>query len=143
MYGNAYSLPPNLLLLHCRHGKARDSLYTLHLKTYLVSFYLLFSIPYIIFALLFSLPPSRNRDPGSHSWLFSPPPHYGSCLAFLSRVHFDLSSLADSCQVVLTHARCSQQLILLLFLQINSKSRHGEVQTHGPKLFIVAFEGYH
>ena len=32
-----------------------------------------FSIPFIIFALLFSLPPSRNSDPGSRSRLFSPP----------------------------------------------------------------------
>ena len=28
---------------------------------------------FIIFALLLSLPPSRNSDPGSHSRLFSPP----------------------------------------------------------------------
>ena len=47
-----------------------------------------FFIPFIVFALLFSLPPSRNSDPGSHSILFSPPPHYGSCLAFLSREDF-------------------------------------------------------
>ena len=45
-------------------------------------------IPCIIFALLFSLPPSRNSGPGSHSRLFSPPTHYGSCLAFLSREDF-------------------------------------------------------
>ena len=37
---------------------------------------------FIMFALLFFLPPSRNSDPGSHSRLFSPPTHYGSCLAF-------------------------------------------------------------
>ena len=37
---------------------------------------------------LFSLPPSRNTDPGSHSRLFFPPPHYGSCLVFLSREDF-------------------------------------------------------
>ena len=43
----------------------------------------LFPIPFVVFALLFSLPPisSRNSDPGSHS----PPPPWGSCLAFLSR----------------------------------------------------------
>ena len=46
------------------------------------------SVPFIIFALLFSLPPSRNSDPGSHSRLFSPLTHYGSCLAFLSREDF-------------------------------------------------------
>ena len=35
-----------------------------------------------------SLPSSRNSDPGSHSRPFSPPTHYGSCLAFLSREDF-------------------------------------------------------
>ena len=39
-----------------------------------------FPIPFTIFALLFSLPPGRNSDLGSHSRLFSPPTHYGSCL---------------------------------------------------------------
>ena len=48
----------------------------------------IFSIPFTIFALLFSLPPSRNSDPGSHGRLFSPPTHGGSCLAFLSREDF-------------------------------------------------------
>ena len=49
------------------------------------------------FALLFSLPPSRNSDPGSHSRLFSPDTHNGSCLAFLSREDFPApSSLVDS-----------------------------------------------
>ena len=50
--------------------------------------YISFSIAFIyllVFALLLSLPPSRNSDPGSHSRLFSPPTHYGSCLAFISR----------------------------------------------------------
>ena len=31
---------------------------------------------------------SRNSDPGSHRRLFSPPTHYGSCLAFLSQDDF-------------------------------------------------------
>ena len=53
-----------------------------------------FSIPFI-FALSFSLPPCRNSDPGSHSRLFSPSTHYGSCLAFFSREDFS-SSLVDS-----------------------------------------------
>ena len=58
------------------------------------------SIPFIIFALLFSLPPSRNSDPGSHSMLFSPPTHYGSCLVFLSREDFSSffpRGLASNC----------------------------------------------
>ena len=46
------------------------------------------SIPFIMFALLFSLPPSRNSDPRSHRGLFSPPTHYGWCPAFLSREDF-------------------------------------------------------
>ena len=46
-------------------------------------FIFIFSIPFIIFALLYSLPPRRNSDPGSHSRLFSPPTHYG-CLLYTS-----------------------------------------------------------
>ena len=49
------------------------------------SLFFFFSILLIFFALLFSLPPARNSDPGSHSRLFSPHTHYRSCLAFLSR----------------------------------------------------------
>ena len=52
-----------------------------------------------------------------------------------------LSSLVDSRRIVLTHARRSQQLIFLFYLQIESKSHHGGIRTHGPTL--VAFEGYH
>ena len=48
-----------------------------------------FSVPFIFFALLFSLPPSRHSDLGSHSRLFSPPIHYGSCLAFFFRENLD------------------------------------------------------
>ena len=47
-----------------------------------------FPIPFIIFALLFSLAPSRNSDPGSHGRLFFPPTHHGSCLCFFSREDF-------------------------------------------------------
>ena len=35
--------------------------------------YLFFYILFIILALLFSLPPNRNSDPGSHGRLFPPP----------------------------------------------------------------------
>ena len=35
-----------------------------------ITFFLLFSIPFIIFALLLPLLPSRSSDPGSHSRLF-------------------------------------------------------------------------
>ena len=45
---------------------------------------------YLLSSPFYSLSPSRNSDPGSHSRLFSPPTHYGPCLAFLSRQ--DISS---------------------------------------------------
>ena len=76
--------------------------YGFHKPSYLWYYYnyrinstFLFTSKYIIFpshllclSFFFSLPPSRNSDPGSHSRLFSPPLHYGSCLAFLSREDF-------------------------------------------------------
>ena len=41
-------------------------------KRFLFYLFLFFPIPVSIFALLFSLPPSRNSDPGSHRRLFIP-----------------------------------------------------------------------
>ena len=57
------------------------------------SFVLLLFISYIIFALLFSLPPSRNSDPGSHSRLFSPPSPLRSvpCLFIATRFQLFLT----------------------------------------------------
>ena len=43
-----------------------------------------------------SHPPSRNSDPGSHSRFFSPPPHYGSCVAFFIARKISALSFADS-----------------------------------------------
>ena len=43
-----------------------------------VSFFFFFHPIFLSSPFLFSLPPSRNSDPGSHSRLFSPPTHYGS-----------------------------------------------------------------
>ena len=85
-------------------------------RTFTFSSYDLLTPPF------FSLPPGRNSDPGSHSRLFFPPTHYGSCLAFLSREYFS-SSLVDLRRIVLTHARRSQQLALFFFffLQIYFK----------------------
>ena len=40
-------------------------------RAFLFSF---FPIPFVLFALLFSLPPSRNSDPGPHVWQARPPP---------------------------------------------------------------------
>ena len=49
-----------------------------------------------------------------------------------------LFSLVDSRRVVPTRARRSQQqLILFLFLQINSKSHHGGIRTLGPTLTTI------
>ena len=58
--------------------------------------------------------------PGSHifffdSWLFSPPPQHGWCLAFLREKTAALSSLVDSRGTVPTHARRSHQLTHVYF----------------------------
>ena len=63
---------------------------SLELQLCLLHVCLFVFIPFIIFALLFSLPPSRNSDPGSHGRLFSPPTHYGSCIAFFIARRFQL-----------------------------------------------------
>ena len=92
---------------------------------------------FIIFALLLSLPPSRNSDPGSHSRLFSPPYplRFVPCNFIGRRFQLFLPS-STRVELCFTHARRSQQLILFsfFFLQINSKSRHGGFRTHGPTL---------
>ena len=104
--------------------------------------FLFFPIPFIIFARLFSLPPSRNSDPGSHSRLPPYPLGFVPCIFYCEKISA-LSSLVDARRIVITHARRFQQLILFSFLRKNSKSRHGGIRTHGPTLLIVAFEGYH
>ena len=79
-------------------------------------FLLFFPIPFMNLALVFSLPPSRNSDPGSQSSLFSPPTHYGSCLAILSREDFRYflpRRLASNCAYA--HPRRSQQFLILFF----------------------------
>ena len=68
------------------------------------TWYVFFSLPFIIFALLFSLPPSRNSDPGPHSRLFSPLPNTVRALHFCRDKISSLSSLADSRRIVRTHA---------------------------------------
>ena len=99
---------------------------------YQVGIYLCLLVPGVhVFAIHTYVSPFLNSDPGSHSKLFSPSTHNGSCLAFFSRE--DFSSFFDSRRIVPT-------LFLFLFLQIYSKSRHGGIRTHGPTL--VAFEGY-
>ena len=53
-----------------------------------------------MFALLFSLPPSSNSDPGSHSRLFSPLPTTVRALHFYREKISELSSLVDSRRIV-------------------------------------------
>ena len=55
-----------------------------------------FSIPFIIFALLFSFPPSRNSDPGSQRRIFSTIPTTVRALHFYRGKTSAVSSLADS-----------------------------------------------
>ena len=81
---HAFLLRFNMYLFLAQYERVYLFLAIAHIDVYLFFFFLFFPMPFIIFALLFSLPPSRNSDPGSHSRLFSPPTHYGSCLAFLS-----------------------------------------------------------
>ena len=79
-------------------------------SSYLLSSPLFFSLPLIN---------SRNSDPGSHSRLSPPPPHYGSCFAFLSRQDFSSffpRRLGSNCSPKLLYCcRRSQQYILSLF----------------------------
>ena len=87
--------------------------------TWGIYFLIFFSIPYccityyqVSSALLFSLPPSRNSDPESHSRLFSPLPTMVRALHFHREKIPALCSLVDSRRIVPTHATRSQQLIL-------------------------------
>ena len=56
-------------------------------------FFFFFPMPFIMFALLFSLPPSRSSDPGSHSRLFPPLPTTVRALHFYRAKISALSSL--------------------------------------------------
>ena len=106
-------------------------------------FFVFFFIPFIIFALLFYLPAtnSRNSDPGSHSRLFSPPTHYGSCLVFFfSREDFS-SSLIDSRRIVLTHARRSQQFILFFYFIFANKFKISSRQDSNSRTNISSIRG--
>ena len=58
-----------------------------------------FPIPFIIFALLFSLPPSRSLDPGSRSRLFSPLPITVRALHCYREKISALSPLVDSSRI--------------------------------------------
>ena len=107
-------------------------------------FFFFFSIPFIIFALLFSLPLiNRNSDPGSHSRLFPPPTHYGSCFAFLSREDFS-SFLPRRIPSNCAYPRYALPAVVpFIFFQIIPKSHHGGSRTSRSTLQVIAFEGNH
>ena len=90
--------------------------------------------PFIIFAFLFSLPPSRNSDPGSQSRLFSPPPHYGSCLAFLTREGLNTffpRPLASNCGILTLYYRGrSRQLQYSSWCHVRNENLQTEFRTH-------------
>ena len=90
------------------HGRV----YAHTIKSLIFSFIFPSHLLRVLSSPFYSLPPSRDSDPGSHSRLFSLPTHYGSCLEFHREKISALSSLVDSRRIVLTHARRSQQLIL-------------------------------
>ena len=111
------------------------------------SYFLFHFILCIRFSLLFSFPPSRNSDPGSHSRLFSPLPTSVRALHFYPEKTLALSSLVDSRRIVLTHARRSQQLILFHFCKqiqnlatnswTNTRSNWGLPLVHrGDRLWV-------
>ena len=89
----------------------------------------------IFFVLLFSLPPSCNSDPGSHSRLFPPPTHYGSCLSFLSRVDFSSffpRRLASNCAYP-RQALSAVDPFFIFASKYNFKN-YGGIRTHGATL---------
>ena len=110
-------------------------------------YYLFFPSHLLSSARLFSLPPSHNSDPGSHSRLL-PLPHCGSCLTFLSPGGFSPffpRRLASNCAYQ-RYEPLSAADPSFFFLQIVSRSHHSVIRTPGPTLLIalmVAFEGIH
>ena len=102
----------------------------------LVYFSSLFSIPFIIFALLF-LSPSytvvtqiRGHIAGSSPPL---PLRFVPCIFIARRSQLFVPS-STRVELCFTHARRSQRfMFFVFFLQINSKSHH-RIRTHGPTL---------
>ena len=114
-------------ILHCQVRYDYYNMNNDYYRLFFTSFFFpshLLSPPFYSLSLL-SVIQIRGR---SHSRLFSPPTHYlpfVPCTFFRGKISALSSLLVDARRIVLTHARRSQQLILFLFLQINSKSRHG------------------
>ena len=73
-------------------------------RSSILFYFVIFLVPFIILALLFSLPPGRVSDLGSHSRLFPPLPITvrASCLAFLtreySRLFYPSSTRVELCR---------------------------------------------
>ena len=104
-----------------------------------------FSMTFIIFALLFSIPPSRNSDPGSHSRLFCPPYplRFVPCIFYREKISA-LSSLVDSRRMWLPTLGALSSWSFFIFANKFKILPHGGIRTHGQTLvLIVAFEGYH
>ena len=106
--------------LQCYRLPAVEESY-IYSGVYLLNF---FPIPFIIFALLFSLPPSRNSDPGSHSRVFSPPTplRFVPCIFYREKISA-LSSLVDSrrCIVVILQKKSCKYMM----------TRHNQGYTSG------------
>ena len=102
------------------------------------------SISFIIFALLFSLHPTIDSDPGSHSMIGScPTPHCGSCLPIVPSNHTAreataLASPVDSRRIAPTHATKVFSITgPFLFLQIKSQPHHGEIRISGDRSHYI------
>ena len=100
----------------------------------------MFSPSNLLSSPFFSLPPSRNSDPGSHNRLFPPLPATVRALHFYRENISVSSSLVDSRRIVL-YSRYTLSAVdpSHIFLEINSKSHHGGIRTPGPTLF----DGYY
>ena len=125
-------IPPRWASLHhCRRKRACGTADTILKSCISVVYATIFNSVFFFFSphllsspslSLFHPINSRNSDQGSHliAGSFSPLPSTVRALHFYRGKTSALSSLVDSRQIVLTHARRSQHLILLFFLQINS-----------------------
>ena len=108
---------------------------------YRIYFFFFFFFCHLIYYLRpsFSLPPSRNSDPGSHSRLFSPP-HYGPCLVFLWREGFSLifpRRLASNC----AYPRWALSAVDLLFFANKCEISPRQDSNSRINTITVAFEG--
>ena len=112
-------------------------------NTFIHSNICFFSIPCIIFALLFSLFPSRITQIRDHIAGSSPPSplRFVPC-TFIARRFQLFLPLSTPVELCLPKLRAlSSSSLLTFFASMNSKSHHGGTGT--PGLTLVTFEGYH